>query len=83
VVEIARSDHSLVLARTDEPMRRAKLDKFEHDGRRYSRETHVKVTDHTSLRKVARIYFAFDAASQPPRVIVDHIGSKLSPYVKR
>ncbi|HWF49069.1 MAG TPA: hypothetical protein VG294_00375 [Solirubrobacteraceae bacterium] len=83
VVVIARTEHDLVLARTDEPMRRAKLDKFDHDGQSYSRETHVKVTDHTSLSNVARIHFAFDNRSRPPRLIVDHIGSKISPYVKR
>jgi hypothetical protein len=83
IATIARTEHELILARSDEPMRRAKLDKFEFEGTVYSRETHIKVTDHTSANRVARIYFTFDDQHEPPRVIVDHIGSKISPYVKR
>jgi hypothetical protein len=43
----------------------------------------VKVNDHTTPDRVGRIYFALDEDHDPPRLIVDHIGLKLSPYVKR
>ncbi len=82
-VEIARTEHDLIISRHDEPMRRAKLQLFQHDGRSYSREHHVKVNDHTTPDRVGRIYFALDEGDNPPRPIVDHIGLKLSPYVKR
>jgi hypothetical protein len=83
LVDIARLDYKLTIARSDEPMRRAGLHKFYHDGKEYDRQHHVKVDDNTTPDRVGRVYFALDDTHSPPRVIVDHVGLKLSPYVKR
>jgi hypothetical protein len=83
IVTVAREEFDLSISLHDTPMRRAKLDSFSFQNGTYSREPHVKVDEHTTPDRVGRIYFALDDEAVPPRIIVDHVGLKLSPYVKR
>lgn len=83
LVYVAKTEFELNISLYDESLRRNGLHRFFYQERQYSREPHVKVDDNTTPDRVGRIYFALDDKSKPARVIVDHIGVKLSPYVKR
>ena len=50
-------------------------DEFEYMGMTYSRIPHIKVSDQTDPKSVARVYFAVDQANF--RFLVDHVGHKL------
>lgn len=59
----------------DEPLVIKKLHQFEHDGKSYTREQHLKLDDHVKPNEVGRVYFATD--SDEARFVVDHVGLKL------
>ncbi|MCP2260518.1 hypothetical protein LX15_004236 [Streptoalloteichus tenebrarius] len=67
--------YGLNYAPTDRDLCVRRLDRFEYDGVRRSRERHVKLGDNTSWEYVGRIYF--DVDFDELRWIVDHVGLKL------
>lgn len=73
--EWLKTNFELNYAQEDEPLAIRKLDKFEHDGRVYSRAQHLKLDDHVKPNEVGRVYFATD--SDDARFVVDHVGLKL------
>ncbi|SHE67019.1 hypothetical protein [Streptoalloteichus hindustanus] len=62
-------------APTDGELCVRRLDKFEYDGVRRSRERHIKLGDNTSWEYVGRVYFDIDVDEL--RWVVDHVGLKL------
>lgn len=65
----------VAMAPTDEGLTAKKLDRFDYDGKTYSRETHLKLDDHVPPSEVGRVYFGMDSSQR--RIIVDHVGLKL------
>ena len=63
------------LSATDHELVKQRKDKFDFEGKSYSRVPHLKLDDHTSPNQVGRVYFALDTEGK--RFIVDHVGLKL------
>ncbi|WP_028648372.1 hypothetical protein [Nocardiopsis sp. CNT312] len=72
-----RDEFDLKVALQDQAIGRdAKLRHFVYEDRTWLRVPHVKVRDYTAPSQVGRIYFALDP--EQGRLIVDHVGLKLS-----